>query len=143
MSGPPSGTVWIDPDEGYLPHFTSTFLDLYGEHSVFVTAAADCLSERHTDALIRAGRLPEDSKGLRRGSQEALDALIALMRAARVRGAEKLVVLLMQSAMGHRDADAFAAMVDDTFAKDIFERWREAIDRGDFSSATALIGGNS
>jgi hypothetical protein len=45
--------------------------------------------------------------------------------------------------VGHRDADAFAVMVDDTFAKGFFECWREAIDRGDFSSASALIGGDS
>lgn len=54
-----------------------------------------------------------------------------------------MVVLLMQSAMGHRDANAFAAMIDCTVEEGFFERWREAIDRRDFFSAAALLGGDS
>lgn len=139
-AGPPPGTVWIDPEVGYLPHFADAFLDAYGADSRFVLAVADCLFDRHVNVLIRAGKMPPDTLPMRIGTPRAFDAMVLLMRTLTSRGVERSVVQLMQVALGSRDHRAFSSVVDETFGEGVFERWRQAFERGEFEHAAACIG---
>jgi len=137
---PPAGTIRIDLDEGYRPHFTERFVEAYGPNSLFTLAAADCLTERHVHVLVRAEKLTTDAVPLQLGPSEAFQSLVDLIKAMAARGAERSVILLMQSALGHADARQFEQLVDETLGVGVFDRWNGALENRDFGQAQLILG---
>lgn len=136
---PPAGTVWIDLDEGYRPHFTEDFVALYGANSLFTLAVADCLLERHVEVLVRAEKLAADTPTLQLGPIGALKSLVALLKFLSARNVEKPVVLLMQCALGHTAPVQFERKVDESLGLGAFGRWVQALERSEFSQADSLL----
>ncbi len=135
----PPGTIQIDPDEGFGPHLAQSFLDWYGEDSVFAAATADCLTWRFVKVLVRAGKLPAEHQPHVYGSPELCEALEALLDALSTRGLEKASVLLLQSAVGRADAHAFQTAAGYVLGNDLIQRWLVLLEQADPAGATALL----
>jgi hypothetical protein len=138
-SGTPPGTIQIDPDQGFGPHMTEAFLDLYGEDSVFVTATVDCLTWRFVDVLVRAEKLPSDFEPVQYGSPEMRQALEALLKTLGARGLDNPSTVLMRSAVGHELPQAFQVMAGTLLGNDLIARWLRLLEQEDYAGATAQL----
>jgi hypothetical protein len=135
----PAGAIQIDPDYGFGPHISDAFLDLYGEDSVFVTAAVDLLTWQFIAVLIRAGKLPADFVPVQHGSPEMRDSLGALLKTLSSRGLEKPSTSLMRSAVGHQQPQAFQAAAGALLGYDVVARWLQLLEQQDYAGMTTLL----
>lgn len=135
----PAGTIQIDPEQGFGPHVSDAFLDLYGEDSVFVTATVDCLTWRFVGVLVRAEKLPADFEPVQYGSPEMRQALDAFLKALSVRGLENPSTSLMRSALGHEQPQAFQTAAGALLGQDLVDRWLQLLEQQDYAGATALL----
>ena len=57
-TGVPAGTIQINPEQGFRPHLSDAFLDLYGEDTCFGAAqkTAPKPASRRVPAAIAAAR---------------------------------------------------------------------------------------
>ena len=112
---------------------------LFRSDSVFVLAAADCLTARHVQILVRAERLPETTIPLQCGAAEASSALSQLLSSLSSREVEKPAVLLTLSALGHAECAAFERQVDSAFGQGTFTRWLGAMEQRNFALAVSTL----
>ncbi len=137
--GVPPGTIQIDPSEGFGPHMSEDFLDLYGEGSVFVTATVDCLTWRYIKVLIKAEKLSEDFEPTQYGSPEMRQTLEAFLKALAICGLEKPSVTLMRSALGREQPRAFQDTAGALLGSDLVARWLHLLEQEDYAAAMALL----
>jgi hypothetical protein len=137
--GTPPGTIQIDPDQGFGPHMTEAFLNLYGEDSVFVTATVDSLTWRFVGVLVRAEKLPSDFEAVQYGSPAMRQALEVLLKALGARGLDNPSTTLMRSAVGHEQPQAFQATASLLLGDSIVANWLGLMEQEDYAGATALL----
>jgi len=137
--GTPKGTIQIDPDQGFGPHLTDDFMDLYGPESGFVISTADCLTRRFTRVLVKAGKLAQDTVPVQFGGDQARDTLENLLGAMGRRGVEKPSVVLMQSAIGHAPPENFQLIAQSTLGIDSVALWFMLFEQGKFGECNALL----
>ncbi len=140
-SGTPDGTVRIDPDEGFGPHVTDAFLELYGEHSVFACATVDLLTWRFVRVPVRAEKLPPDFDPPQYGPPEMRESLDVFLKALKAQGHENPPTALMRSALGHEPPEAFQIAAGTLLGNDLVTRWLHLLERQDYAGATALLAG--
>jgi hypothetical protein len=138
-AGVPAGTIQIDPEQGFGPHISDAFLDLYGEDSVFVTATVDLLTWQFVGVLIKAEKLPADFVAVQYGTPEMRHALSALLKSLAGRGFEKPSTSLMRSAVGHDQPQAFQAAAGTLLGHDVVSRWLQRLEQQDYAGVTALL----
>ena len=138
-AGLPAGTIQIDPEEGFWPHLSDAFLDLYGEDSVFVTATVDLLTWQFVGVLIRAENLPANFAAIQYGAPEMRHALDAFLKTLAGRGLEKPSTSLMRSAVGHERPQAFQAAAGTLLGHDPVTRWLQRLEQQDYAGVTALL----
>ena len=138
-AGVPAGTIQIDPEQGFGPHVSDAFLDLYGEDSVFVTASVDFLTWRFVGVLVRAEKLPADFEPVQYGTPEMRQALDVFLKALSARGLENPPTLLMRSALGHEQPQAFQSAASALLGYDLVGRWLQLLEQQDYAGATALL----
>jgi hypothetical protein len=138
-AGVPTGTIQIDPEQGFGPHLSDAFLNLYGEDSVFVTATVDLLTWQFVAVLIKAEKLPADFVAVQYGAPEMRHALDAFLKTLAGRGLEKPSTLLMRSAVGHEQPQAFQAAAGTLLGYDLVARWLQRLERQDYAGVAALL----
>lgn len=140
--GIPEGTIQIDPEEGFGPHITEAFLDLYGEYSVFAAATVDLLTWRFVGVLVKADKLPMDFEPPQYGPPEMRKALDGLLKALTAQGHENSVAALMRSALGRQPPQAFQIAAGTLLGNDLIVRWLQLLEQQDHAGATALLSGH-
>ena len=115
------------------------FLDLYGEDSVFVTATVDSLTWRFVGVLIRANKLPPDFEPTQYGPPEMRQSLDAFLKALSARGLDNPPTVLMRSAVGHEQPDAFQITAGSLLGITLVANWLHLIEQEDYAGATALL----
>lgn len=133
-----SPNLSIDPELGFLPHFSDAFVNYYDKHWVFVHAVADLLTERFKRVLVKAGNASEDSKFAAIGDVRARDALDEIIGRLERAGVEKPALVALQEATGRRDAGSFAAAVDSCLGPSAFLEWLSLVEGGRFEEAGQL-----
>jgi len=134
-----SKRISIELKEGYWPHFVPGFFERYGMDSLFVRAAADCLTARHVKILIKAERISPNTRPRQRGSSEAMNALDALFQKMRADGAADDVLHILREATGVKPAGVLEAEVDRLYGRGTFNGWLALFEHGLFEKATALL----
>ena len=135
----PSEDVSINPDEGFGPHISEDFLELYGKGSVFVTATVDCLTWRFIQVLVRAEKLPQDTSPLQYGEPEMREALEDLLAAMSDRGIEKLSLALMRSAVGRESPQAFQEAANSRLGSSTVSQWLTLLEHENYAGASGLL----
>ena len=135
----PAGTIQIDPEQGFGPHLSDAFLELYGEDSVFVTATVDLLTWQFVAVLIKAEKLPADFVAVQYGTPEMRHALDAFLKTLAGRGLEKPSTSLMRSAVGHEQPQAFQAAAGTLLGYDLVARWLQRLEQQDYAGVTTLL----
>ena len=138
-SDAPPDTVSIDPEQGFGPHITEAFLDLYGEDSVFVSATVDCLTCRFVGVLVRAGKLSADFEPIQYGSPEMLQALEGFLKVLAARGLENPSTALMRSALGYEGPQTFLATASSVLGGELVVCWLQLLEQEDYAGAAALL----
>ena len=138
-TGVPAGTIQIDPEQGFGPHLSDAFLELYGEDSVFVTATVDLLTWQFVAVLIKAEKLPADFVAVQYGTPEMRHALDAFLKTLAGRGLEKPSTSLMRSAVGHEQPQAFQVAAGTLLGYDLVARWLQRLEQQDYAGVTALL----
>ena len=138
-AGVPAVTIQIDPEQGFGPHISDAFLNLYGEDSVFVTATVDLLTWRFVGVLVRAEKLPAAFEAVQYGTFEMRQTLEAFLKALDARGLENPSTSLMRSAVGHEQPQAFEAAASALLGYDLVGRWLPLLEQQDYAGATALL----
>jgi len=138
-SGTPLGTIQIDPDQGFGPHMTEAFLNLYGADSVFVTATVDSLTWRFAGVLVRAQKLPPDFEPVQYGTPEMRQALDAFLKALGTRGLDNPPTALMRSATGHEQPQAFLLVASSLLGDNLVANWLRLMEQENYAGATALL----
>jgi len=141
-SGTPDGTIQIDPDEGFGPHVTEAFLDLYGEHSVFACATVDLLTWRFVRVLVRAEKLPTQFEPPQYGPPEMRQSLDKLLRALTAQGHDNPPAALMRSATGHEPPEAFQLAAATLIGHDLVTSWLHLLEQQDYAGTSALLAGH-
>ena len=135
----PPGSFPVDPEHGFLPHFSDAFLKHYAEHTTYIHAVADVLTHRFKQVLIGAGKADSSSNFAVRGSVPARDSLSALIEQLSRAGVENPVLVLLQEAVGAKDPGCFAASVETHLGSSVFATWLYMVERGQFSEALQLV----
>ncbi|MCK9490154.1 MAG: hypothetical protein M0Q42_12335 [Xanthomonadales bacterium] len=135
----PAGTLQIDPQQGFGPHLSDAFLDLYGEDSVFVNAAVDLLTWQFVAVLIKAEKLPADFVPIQYGTPEMRHTLDALLKTLAGRGLEKPSTALMRSAVGQEQPQAFQTAASTLLGYDLVSRWLQRLEQHNYAGADALL----
>ena len=138
-AGTPAGTLQIDPEQGFGPHLSDAFLDLYGEDSVFVNAAVDLLTWQFIAVLIKAQKLPADFVAIQYGTPEMRHALGVFLNTLAGRGLEKPSAALMRSAVGQEQPQAFQTSASTLLGYDLVSRWLQRLEQQDYAGAAALL----
>ncbi len=131
--------IAIELKEGYWPHFVPTFFEHYGADSLFVRAAADCLTARHVKILIKAERISPNSKPRQRGSTEAMIALDALLQKIRNDGATDDILHVLRESTGAMPPCALEAEVDRLYGRGTFNGWIALFEHEKFEKAAILL----
>ncbi len=131
--------ISIELKEGYWPHFVPEFFERYGADSLFVRAAADCLTARHVKILIKAERISPNSRPRQRGSCEAISALETLLQRMRADGAADDVLHILRESTGTMPACALEAEVDRLYGRGTFNGWLALFEHRKFDKAAALL----
>ncbi|GAB3029601.1 hypothetical protein GCM10027285_10090 [Oleiagrimonas citrea] len=138
-AGTPEGSIPIDPDVGFAPHITDDFLDSYGESSVFVTAAVDCLTYRFVRVLVKAGKLPQEHHTPQYGTPEMREALEQLLSKLASCGMDKPPVVLMRSAVGRSEPRAFQDAAGAILGVGLVGNWFRELEHENYSGARSLL----
>lgn len=138
-AGTPEGTIPVDPDEGFGPHIVDSFLERYGEESVFVTATVDCLTYRFIQVLARAGKLPEEHHTPQYGAPAMREALEQLLSVLGSRGMDKPAIVLMRAAIGHEGPSSFLEAASMVLGTALVEDWLFKLEREDYVGAGSLL----
>lgn len=141
--GAPSDTlpkvISVDPDEGYGPHISESFLERYGEESVFVTAAVDCLNFRFNRVLVRAGKVPGDHKAVQYGTPAMRDAIEQLLHALGKQGFDNPPTALLRSATGYEEPQTFLAKAGTLLGSGLVADWLGRLEQEEYAGAAALL----
>jgi hypothetical protein len=131
--------ISVDPDEGFGPHLSEAFLACYGEESVFVTAAVDCLNHRFNRVLLKSGKVPADHKVVQYGEPAMRKALEQLLSALGKRGVDNPPTALLRSATGYEGPQAFLVRASSVLGNDLVANWLNRLEQEDYAGATALL----
>jgi hypothetical protein len=131
--------IAIDLEEGYRPHFVAAFLVRYGASSLFVRAAADCLTARHVVVLMKAGRLGADAEPRRIGSRAALASLEFLLGRMKADGAAENMLHILREATGVKEPGVLEAEVDQLYGQGAFIAWLALFEQRQFNLAAARL----
>jgi len=118
---------------------TEAFLSLYGEDSVFVTATVDSLTWRFVGVLVRAKKLPPDFEPVQYGTSEMRQALDTFLRTLSTRGLDKPPTVLMRSATGHEQPQAFLLAASSLLGDNLVANWLRLMEGENYAGATALL----
>ena len=133
-----SANLSIDPEYGFLPHFSDDFVSHYDKHRAYVHAIADLLTDRFKQVLVKAGKATEDSDFAVFGDVRARDALAAIIVRLEGAGVEKPVLIALQEATGKRSPGSFAETVDTYLGPSTFLKWLSLIESRKFDEASQL-----
>jgi hypothetical protein len=128
----------INLKTGYRPHFVPAFLERYGVDSMFVRAAADCLTARHVKVLIKAQRISPNIQPLQLGIADATKSIETLLKKMAAGGTEKPVLYLLWESMGVKPPGILEAEVDRLFGAGAFTRWLTLFELRKFDEAANL-----
>lgn len=131
--------ISVDPDEGFGPHLSEAFLGCYGEDSVFVTAAVDCLNHRFNRVLLKSGKVPADHKAVQYGEPAMRDALEQLFEALGKQGLDNPPTALLRSATGYEEPRAFLASAGSVLSESVVTNWLYRLEQEDYAGAAALL----
>ena len=134
----PTKHLSIDPEYGFLCHFSEAFVHRYDEHWSYIHAASDLLTDNFKRVLMSAGKATEESEFAEYGSPDARDALRTLVKKVEQAGVEKPILVLLQEATGRRSPGAFAFEVNSIFGPLAFVRWLTLVESGQFVQAGEL-----
>ncbi len=141
--GPPSDSlpklISVNPDEGFGPHITDSFLELYGEESVFVTATVDCLNYRFNSVIVRAGKISEDHKAVQYGEPAMREAIELLLQALGNKGLDNPPTVLLRSATGYEEPQTFLTIAGSLLGADLVSNWLGRLEQEDYVGAAALL----
>jgi hypothetical protein len=115
------------------------FLDMYGEDSVFVTATVDSLTWRFVGVLVRADKIPPSFEPTQYGPPEMRQTLDAFLKALAARGLSNPPTVLMRSALGYEQPDAFQIAAGSFLGVSLVANWLHLVELGDYAGATALL----
>ena len=134
----PAKHLSIDPEDGFLAHFSEAFVDRYDEHWSYIHAASDLLTDNFKRVLVSAGKATEESEFAEYGSHDVRDALRTLVKKVEQAGVEKPILMLLQEATGRRSPGAFASEVNSIFGPLAFVRWLTLVEAGQFVQAAEM-----
>jgi hypothetical protein len=138
-SGTPEGTIPVDPDVGFAAHVADGFVEHYGEDSVFVAAAVDCLTHRFIRVLVRAGKLPEDHQAPQYGTPEMRGALDRLLSVLDSRGMDNPTAALMRSVVGRAGPGTFVQAAGVVVGEQLIGGWLLKMEQEDYVGADSLL----
>ena len=131
--------ISVDPDVGFGPHISSAFLECYGEESVFVTAAVDCLNHRFNQVLLKSGKVPADHKVVQYGDVAMREAIEKLLGTLEKQGADNPSVALLRSATGYEEPPFFLIGAASVLGDDLVAKWLERLEQEDYAGAASLL----
>ena len=129
----------IDPEHGFMPHFSEAFVEHYNENWPYVCAVADLLTENFKQVLVGAGKASESEEFAAHGEVGAQESLRAMLSAIESRGVGKPTLLALQEAVGEKPPGTLAAVVDAHLGRGIFESWLRLINSGQFLEASTFV----
>lgn len=131
--------ISVDPDDGFGPHISESFLECYGEESVFVTAAVDCLNDRFNRVLVKSGKMPGDHKIVQYGAPAMREAIEQLLQVLANQGLDNPPTALMRSATGYEEPQAFLLTAGALLGKDLVADWLSRLEQEDYAGTAALL----
>jgi len=129
----------INLGEGYWPHFVDAFFARYGADSRFVRSVADCLTARHVNVLVKAGRIDAGTQTVRIGTEEAQESLEALLKQIKEDGAVDHVLHVLRESTGVKAPGVLEAEVDSLYGRGAFSRWLAFFELGKFELAAGVL----
>jgi hypothetical protein len=119
--------------DGFMPHFTSGYLDRYGPTSEFVRAVADHLTLNLASIIERSGRFVDPGDVARLSDDEAVAVLRALMK-----NVDSLKREIFREALGSAPLNTGAVVVDAALGQGSFANWLKAFQARDFELCSQI-----
>jgi hypothetical protein len=118
--------------DGFLKSFAASFVERFGEDSLFVRTVSDLWTTALARMLIEKGLISESDPVALFSDAEAVGVLRALS------SEEALKEPLLQETLGYSDGGAIADSFDSTFGAGSFAKWLTAFEKREFGHCAQL-----